>query len=193
MFKVSPYLSIFDMSVTCILAVTSLRTGHLCLGQEWQGSAAFAPYDLPLLPRASATVAPCSSSSTFTGMQDDSDDDVPLSVIRANNSSVDSGCKVCSVKYGDPADPKKTEEWVRCNSCGTWLHDSCAEEYGAFGDSMSDYYYYYNLYSYSKYKSIQQYKHGMQTITIRANYVFKRLLTDCGLLQQRSRPIVPYV
>ena len=43
-------------------------------------------------------------------------------------------CSLCKVKYGDPNDPKKNEEWLRCDKCHGWFHQSCAEWSGLLDD-----------------------------------------------------------
>ncbi|KAG5278319.1 hypothetical protein AALO_G00097640 [Alosa alosa] len=45
-----------------------------------------------------------------------------------------SPCKVCNTHYGDPEDPKATEEWVKCDPCSAWFHETCGEENGICAD-----------------------------------------------------------
>lgn len=65
-------------------------------------------------------------------------DDEPLAVLRKQHPTGtladNTMCKSCRVTYGDPNDPRKTEEWFQCDGCSIWLHESCAELFGAFGD-----------------------------------------------------------
>ena len=44
-------------------------------------------------------------------------------------------CGSCQVNYGDPSDPKITEEWIWCKKgCKIWFHQTCAEDCGVFDD-----------------------------------------------------------
>ena len=45
-----------------------------------------------------------------------------------------SPCKVCNTHYGDPNDPKATEEWLKCVPCSAWFHESCGEDNGICAD-----------------------------------------------------------
>lgn len=45
-----------------------------------------------------------------------------------------SPCKACNTHYGDLNDPKATEEWVKCDPCSAWFHESCGEENGICDD-----------------------------------------------------------
>lgn len=65
--------------------------------------------------------------------EDDDDDDQPLSALIASNNSK---CKHCKFQYGDESDPKKTEDWIKCSGCNAWLHDSCAELYGVYDNTI---------------------------------------------------------
>ena len=51
-----------------------------------------------------------------------------------NHDVAEDMCKFCDKKYGDPEDPLRDEEWVSCQKCSVWLHESCAEKYGVFDD-----------------------------------------------------------
>jgi hypothetical protein len=43
-------------------------------------------------------------------------------------------CKICFGVWGSANDKKKDEEWVDCNKCKNWFHDSCGQSYGIFDD-----------------------------------------------------------
>jgi hypothetical protein len=43
-------------------------------------------------------------------------------------------CTSCGIAYGDPQDPKSTEEWLKCKSCNSWFHLSCTENTGIIED-----------------------------------------------------------
>lgn len=47
----------------------------------------------------------------------------------------DDVCRVCKFRYGAAEDPKKTEEWMKCENCDGWFHLTCAEMNGIFDDS----------------------------------------------------------
>ena len=36
--------------------------------------------------------------------------------------------------YMSPDDPKMMDEWVSCNKCCNWYHESCAELNGVFDE-----------------------------------------------------------
>jgi len=37
-------------------------------------------------------------------------------------------CHQCGIVFGDAADTRSTEGWIKCNKCPLWFHDSCAEK-----------------------------------------------------------------
>ncbi|KAK6178203.1 hypothetical protein SNE40_013013 [Patella caerulea] len=43
-------------------------------------------------------------------------------------------CNKCGWGYGDKGDPKLAEDWIMCQVCKLWLHESCGETYGILGD-----------------------------------------------------------
>ncbi|MGH0137227.1 UNVERIFIED_CONTAM: hypothetical protein FKN15_011542 [Acipenser sinensis] len=43
-------------------------------------------------------------------------------------------CNACEATYGDGSDPKSTEEWIACNTCRVWYHESCVKGSGIFND-----------------------------------------------------------
>ena len=43
-------------------------------------------------------------------------------------------CPHCNWRYGDGNDPKGAEEWICCQMCKTWFHETCAEENGIIDD-----------------------------------------------------------
>jgi hypothetical protein len=46
-------------------------------------------------------------------------------------------CGKCKVLYGDKNDKKSDEEWLKCNGCARWFHDSCAQNFGILDDDDS--------------------------------------------------------
>lgn len=49
-------------------------------------------------------------------------------------SSSEMPCTYCKFYYGDNKDPLKHEEWVKCETCSRWFHETCAETVGIIGD-----------------------------------------------------------
>jgi len=43
-------------------------------------------------------------------------------------------CSKCFITYGTPNDSKINDEWVRCEGCFKWYHESCAEAVGIVDD-----------------------------------------------------------
>ena len=43
-------------------------------------------------------------------------------------------CSVCRGRYGDPADPKATDDWIECWKCHGLFHESCGEACGVLED-----------------------------------------------------------
>ena len=43
-------------------------------------------------------------------------------------------CMICKVVYGDKADQKCNEDWLKCSVFAHWFHDSCAQSYGVVDD-----------------------------------------------------------
>lgn len=43
-------------------------------------------------------------------------------------------CTHCGGVYASPDDPKKSEEWWPCKTCGIYLHESCAQNTGLLDD-----------------------------------------------------------
>lgn len=43
-------------------------------------------------------------------------------------------CSICGSVYGDKEDPKAEEEWIACQGCKKWFHESCGEEHGVIAD-----------------------------------------------------------
>lgn len=46
----------------------------------------------------------------------------------------DDRCTICKVVYGDKADQKCHEDWLKCSVCAHWFHDSCAQAFGVVDD-----------------------------------------------------------
>ena len=47
----------------------------------------------------------------------------------------DGKCSLCGMQYGDDSDPKLQEEWLQCVGCKSWLHETCAEQFGIIDDN----------------------------------------------------------
>jgi len=43
-------------------------------------------------------------------------------------------CAYCNVAYGAENDTKKSDDWLKCQVCNSWLHESCAEIVGVIDD-----------------------------------------------------------
>ena len=52
-----------------------------------------------------------------------------------SNSEGDDVCRLCKLRYGAAEDPKKEEEWMKCDLCDGWFHQTCAEIDGVFDDT----------------------------------------------------------
>ena len=51
-----------------------------------------------------------------------------------NKDNSQSPCGKCGFIYGQADDPKGREDWVQCNTCVKWFHETCREEFGIFDD-----------------------------------------------------------
>ena len=49
----------------------------------------------------------------------------------ANSNDV---CGYCGHYYGFVSDPKSTDEWIVCQQCRIWVHESCGEDWGVIDD-----------------------------------------------------------
>lgn len=69
---------------------------------------------------------------------DDGDDEqTPLSVIAGKlrkKRSDENTCRCCNVRYADPNDPRIYDDWVSCTRCSSWLHETCADNFGVFDE-----------------------------------------------------------
>jgi len=55
----------------------------------------------------------------------------------ADDSQSQAGfCAGCTQRYGAEEDNMKDEEWLQCNSCINWYHESCAEDNGILDDLL---------------------------------------------------------
>lgn len=43
-------------------------------------------------------------------------------------------CPRCGRCYGEDRDPELTDDWISCDICRTWFHQSCAEDDGIIDD-----------------------------------------------------------
>jgi len=43
-------------------------------------------------------------------------------------------CAYCNVAYGAENDTRKSDDWLKCQICSSWLHESCAEIVGVIDD-----------------------------------------------------------
>ena len=80
--------------------------------------------------KTSTTTKGCKRSSTSKTKSKCND----LSDQKGLKSTDSTSCRKCSFKYNDPEDPRKAEDWVKCNDCTAWLHENCAEDFGVFDD-----------------------------------------------------------
>lgn len=48
----------------------------------------------------------------------------------SDKTSSDDHCAGCGVLYGEKTDSRCDEDWLKCNVCAKWFHDSCAQNFG---------------------------------------------------------------
>jgi len=51
-----------------------------------------------------------------------------------NDASCSEKCNVCFVAYGDKADIRSADDWLKCSGCQLWFHESCAQANGVLDD-----------------------------------------------------------
>ena len=51
-----------------------------------------------------------------------------------NDASCSKKCNVCFVAYGDKADIRSADDWLKCSGCQLWFHESCAQANGVLDD-----------------------------------------------------------
>jgi len=51
-----------------------------------------------------------------------------------NDASCSEKCNVCFVTYGDKADVRSADDWLKCSGCQLWFHESCAQANGVLDD-----------------------------------------------------------
>ena len=53
---------------------------------------------------------------------------------KASKSKDSTKCAYCNVAYGAENDTRKSDDWLKCQVCNSWLHESCAEIVGVIDD-----------------------------------------------------------
>ncbi|XP_041379147.1 uncharacterized protein LOC121391661 [Gigantopelta aegis] len=51
-----------------------------------------------------------------------------------DGANSDDLCGYCGHYYGSVSDPKSTDEWIECQKCRIWVHESCGEDWGVIDD-----------------------------------------------------------
>ena len=49
-------------------------------------------------------------------------------------SRLQTACYKCGILVGDPSDNKRDDDWIQCQPCGEWFHESCGEAFGILDD-----------------------------------------------------------